>query len=84
MTYQKSMIVETPLPLRVHFLGLSKKGPFPTGHRAVITEAESGKSVKPKSIKFDIDYHVLILNRKKEEVDQFNVTYNHSKLLLLK
>jgi hypothetical protein len=84
MIHQKVMIVETPSPLRVHFLGLSEKGPFPTGHRAVITEAETGKSVKPKSVKFDTDYHVLILNRKKEEVDQFNVTYNRSKLLLLK
>ena len=79
MIHQTSMIVETPLPLANHFLGLSEYSPFPTGHRAVITEEETGKVVKPRSVKINNDYHVSILNRKKVEVDQFVVTYNHSK-----
>ena len=75
---QTTMIVETPNPLANHFLWLSEKAPFATGHRAIITDKETGDVIRPRSVKLNRDNNVVILNRKKAKVDRFAVTYNHS------
>lgn len=73
------MIVETPQPRSVHLLWLSSKAPFSSGHKAVVTEEDTGKSVLARSMKLEKTYDVQIFNRKKKFVDAFAVTYTHSK-----
>lgn len=79
MDHQTIMIVETPQPRQAHILWMSSHAPFPTGHKAIITEEDDVKPILARSMKLDKTYDVQIFNRKKEFVDAFAVTYTHSK-----
>jgi len=81
MLNQTSMVVETPKPLSVHLLWLSSKAPFASGHKAVITKANSETSILARSMKLNNTYSVQIFNRKKVLIDTFTVTYSHSKYI---
>ena len=75
------MIIDTPQPLNAHLLGLSEFGPFPTGHKLLITEDDQIDPVRVRSMKLEKTYDVQIFNRKNEFVDVFAVTYTYSKYM---
>jgi len=77
MDSQNIIIVDTPKPLQAHVLWLSSKAPFATGHKVLVTDIDSGKSMTTRSMKLHNDYNVCIYNRKREFVDSFAVTYAH-------
>ncbi len=72
------MVIDTPKPLKAHVLWLSSKAPFATGHKAFVTEVNSGKSMTTRAMKLDNDYTVDIYTRNNEFVDTFSVAYTHS------